>query len=383
MIRGCYIILLLFAANLWAQNFEIRTYTGNSDPSAAAALDDRHFAVADDEHNILRVYSISGASTPVFSVDVTDFLKVDPDHPETDIESAVRIGQRIYWMTSHSRNKDGQIRPSRYRFFATDIQIPIASTEPNSSPRIIPVGKPYSALVSDMLASLQLSNLKLRDVTRLEETLSKKEQALLAPKENGLNLEGLTVGPDGHSLWIGLRNPLYEDGSRRRKAIVIPLLNPDEVIEQGSPARFGNYILLDLDGRGIRSIDYTGTRKEYWITPGPASSQTDFAVFRYNDADKKLTALKIDFPKAFTPESMFVVPGKKTVWFISDDGRIEREVQSGFDCMPGQLLANGRCPNKFFKDLNKRTFRVFQFNPSNSKSSDNYGGKLPFSHAEK
>jgi hypothetical protein len=362
-IRWCGIVLLSLAGNLWAQKLEICTYSGNSDPSAAAAVNERYFVVGDDEHNILRVYSISGSSAPVFSVDVTDFLKADAKHPEADIEGAARLGERIYWITSHGRNKDGQIRPSRYRFFATEIKVADALTEPNRPPQIVPVGNPYPALVSDMLASSRLSSLNLHNITRLGEPLSGKERQQLAPKEKGLNIEGLAVGPDGRSLWIGLRNPLYEDAAGKRKAIVIPLLNPAEVVDQGKTARFGDVILLDLDGRGIRSIDYVETQKEYWIVAGPAGSQADFALFRYHYADKKLATVKVDFPKDFTPEGLFILPGQKTIWFISDDGTFKKEVSSPDQCLPGQLLEDGRCPNKCLCDLDKRTFRVLRYDP--------------------
>jgi hypothetical protein len=358
------IIILSLGGCLSADSRQISLYNGCSDPSAGAAVDNHYFVVGDDEQNVLRMYSVNGSSVPVFSLDVTDFLIAAPKHPEADIEGAARIGNRIYWITSHGRNKDGQIRPSRYRLFATDIQTPVTSAEPNCPPRIIPVGRPCSTLISDMLASPQLSKLKLRDVTRLEDNLSKKEQVLLAPKEKGLNIEGLAVGPDGRSLWIGLRNPLYQDSSKKRKAIVIPLLNPAEVVEQGKSARFGEVILLDLDGRSIRSIDYMDAWKEYWIVAGSTdlSSKADFEVFRYRQEDKSITTLKVYFPEKFTPEGMFALPGQKTVCFISDDGTIAKEVKSPTDCIAGQLLPNGYCPNKYLADIDERTFRIFLFN---------------------
>jgi hypothetical protein len=353
-LRG--VVWLSFAASLYAGN-AIFSYTGGSDPSAAAAVDATHFVTADDEINILRIYSI-GNSVPVFSLDMTNFLGADAKYPEADIEGAARAGKRIYWITSHGRNKEGHIRSSRYRFFATDIIDTSPSADPNSSLRIIPAGKSCSHLVQDMLDAPQLKPLNLQAVTRLNEPLSKKERVMLAPKERGLNIEGLAVGPDGQSLWIGLRNPLYDDGTGKRKAIVIPLLNPDEVIKDGKPARFGEVFFLDLGGRGIRSIDYMESLKEYWITAGSSDSRPEFAVFRYHPAAKELIPVKVTFPKKFKPESLFLLPGRKTVWFISDDGTLEKEVSSPNECLPGCLLENGRCPNKCLIDLKKRTFRV-------------------------
>ena len=350
------VVWLSSAASLYAGD-AIFSYAGGSDPSAAAVVDATHFVTADDEINILRIYSM-GDSAPVFSLDITSFLAADTKYPEADIEGVTRIDKRIYWITSHGRNKEGQIRSSRYRFFATEIADAGPLADPNGSPRIVPIGRSYSHLVQDMLEAPQLKALNLRAVTRLNETLSKKERAMLAPKEQGLNIEGLAVGPDGQSLWIGLRNPLYKTAEGKARAIIVPLLNPDEVVKDGKPARFGDVILLDLGGRGIRSIDYAESLKEYWIVAGDSGFRPDFAVFRYHSAAKELIPAKVAFPADFTPEGLFVFPGRKTVWFISDDGTLEKEVLSPSECMPGDLLENGRCPNKCLIDLKKRTFRV-------------------------
>jgi hypothetical protein len=349
--------MLLLGGCLNADFPKISMHNGCSDPSTATAVNNRYFVAGDDEHNILRVYSVDGLPDPVFSLDVTGFLKADAEHPEADIEASARIGQRIYWITSHGRNKDGKIRSSRYRFFATDIQI----TDPNQPPQIVPVGKACSTLVTDMLANPQLSKLKLQEVTRLEEPLTKKQQAQLAPKEKGLNIEGLAVGPDGKSLWIALRNPLYSDASGKPRAIVIPLVNPAQVVEKGEKAIFDEPILLDLDGRAIRSIDYQDNPRQYWIAAGSVGTQADFAVFLYRPESQNIAICKVDFPADFTPEGVFCLPGRQMIYFISDDGTIPKKVQSPTDCMEGQLLPNGYCPNKFLIDLEKRTFRVFQF----------------------
>lgn len=350
-------MILSLGGCLSADSTQISLFNGCSDPSTAAALDNRYFAAGDDEHNILRIYSISGSTDPVFSLDVSGFLRVDPDHPEADIEASARVGQRIYWITSHGRNKDGKIRSSRYRFFATDIH----SEDPNQPPQLVAVGKACSTLVSDMLDCPQLSKLKLREVTRFEEPLNKKQQAQLAPKRKGLNIEGLAVGPDGKSLWIALRNPMYRDTFGKSRAIVIPLANPAQVIEEGQKPIFGEPIMLDLGGRGIRSIDFENDQRQYWITAGSVDSQMDFAVFHCYPEDTRITTCKVGFPKDFTPEGVFILPGRHNIYFISDDGTIPKTVESPTDCMDGQMLPNGSCPNKYIIDIEKRTFRIILF----------------------
>ena len=72
--------------------------------------------------------------------------------------------------------------------------------------------------------------------------LGKNEEIFLAPKEKGLNIEGLTVCPDGKTLYIGLRNPLPNE-----KAILIPLKNAEEVILKNVEPILGDPIYLNLE----------------------------------------------------------------------------------------------------------------------------------------
>lgn len=102
-------------------------FHGASDASAAVAIGEDMFIVADDENNVLRVYRTGQTGLPSLSYDLTAFLGMDPEHPEADIEGSTMIGSRIYWITSHGRNKDGKMRPNRYRFFATDASVNDAS----------------------------------------------------------------------------------------------------------------------------------------------------------------------------------------------------------------------------------------------------------------
>ena len=100
---------------------EAITYHGTSDASAATFITEDTFVLADDENNALRIYSTHKPDRPLSSHDMSSFLAVAPDHPEADIEAAAMVGDRIYWITSHGRNRDGKLRPNRYRFFATEI----------------------------------------------------------------------------------------------------------------------------------------------------------------------------------------------------------------------------------------------------------------------
>ena len=74
---------------------------------------DRQFVVANDEDNVLRIYREGRTAAPVSALDLSEFLKSDPKHPEADIEAAARIGNRIYWIASHGTNSEGELRSGR------------------------------------------------------------------------------------------------------------------------------------------------------------------------------------------------------------------------------------------------------------------------------
>src|SRR4051812_36160882 len=95
-------------------------FSGMSDASAAIDLGGKRIVVGDDETNSLRIFSTDGGA-PLLTVELSAFLELDKKNPESDIEAAARIGDRIYWITSHGRSKDGKLMPNRQRLFATDI----------------------------------------------------------------------------------------------------------------------------------------------------------------------------------------------------------------------------------------------------------------------
>src|SRR6266852_2133998 len=129
------------------------------DASAAVALDADHFVVANDERNKLRIYK-RGTAHPVESVDMSNFLGTQPTK-ESDLEGAAAIGPRIYWIWSHGRNKDAESQERRHRFFATDVQTRSGGVT------VVPVGKAYTTLQTDLLAAHQFRPYKLAEAEKL------------------------------------------------------------------------------------------------------------------------------------------------------------------------------------------------------------------------
>ena len=345
-----------------AKECGVSLFRGASDASAAVAVSEDRFIVADDENNVLRLYSTTEAGLPITTYDITAFLDIDPDHPEADIEGATKIGRRIYWITSHGRNKDGKIRPNRYRFFATDID------GKNKNVTVRPVGKPYKTLVHDLLKTKLAQGLGLDKATRLNAfNLKKKDREKLAPKREGLNIEGLCASADGKMLYIGFRNPRPEDRrTRRNEALVVPLLNPDRIVEKKEAPDFGEPMLWDLEGLGIRSMEYSPFHKAYFIIAGEADERDNFALYRWTGErqSKPVLVQKLTVKaKSFGPEALIPFEGSNRLLLLSDDGSLPIKVAGPHECAKGEYRKDGTCENKFLLDPNKKTFRAFWLIP--------------------
>jgi len=329
-------------------------YQGTSDASAAVALGKDMFAMADDENNILRVYRIGDAS-PVYSYDMSEFLEIESDHPEADIEGATKIGRRVYWITSHGRNKDGKVRPNRYRFFATDIDVN------GEKIRIQPVGEPCRTLLSTLLSLKAMRDLEVHKSAGMGlMSLSKKDIKKLAPKKEGLNIEGLCGSADGRTIYIGFRNPRPIDKSTRRGgALVVPLNNPADVIEQGDTPIFGDPILWDFGGLGVRSMEYSAFHKAYFIVAGSFDGTPEFALYRWSGGKGEQPGLvKGMSQSSFGPEALMPFDDSEMLLLLSDDGTLPVSVTDASQCVEDELNPDGTCPNKFLLDPKRKSFRA-------------------------
>lgn len=277
-------------------------FTGMCDASGAVPLSDRKFVVADDEDNVLRVYDVEQGGAPLTGADVSAGLNLPlkkkkkpgsvPVAPEADIEAATRIAERAYFMTSHGRNSSGKAKPERLRFFAT--------TAPESG-AIEVIGEPYDGLLADLLAEPRLAAFELA------------KAAELPPKApGGLNLEGMTERKEG-GVWLGFRNPIREG-----RALLVPLLNPEELIA-GKKARFGEPLTLDLGGLGVRSL--SSYRGRYWIVAGPYDQGATSRLFAW-DGGPKAQALDQVTLDGFNPEGFFTPEGRDRIMLLSDDGSV-------------------------------------------------------------
>jgi len=283
-------------------------FSGMCDASGAVTLSPERFAVADDEGNVLRVYDANRGGAPLYSVDLSEHLDlpVKPPKkkkknkppkprkaPEVDLEAATRIGDRAYWLTSHARSSSGKLKAERHRFFATNV--------PREGDVLELVGVAYESLFHDLAADPRYAAFGLAAA------------AARGPKEpGGFNIEGMTERPEGGVL-IGLRNPIPEG-----KALIVPMLNPEEVVA-GQPPRFGDPVRLDLGGLGVRSMSWW--RGRYLIAAGHHDKGPPSRLYTWDGKSTPRHVRSFDF-RHFNPEAFVSPEERDDILVLSDDGSV-------------------------------------------------------------
>ncbi len=295
-----------------------QVYEGVCDASAAIAVDDTHFLVAEDENDVLWIYrNDKPRNKPIGGgFDLSSRLRTDPKR-ESDIEGAARIGDLIYWITSHGRNRKGKLRENRNRLFATKI------TGPPADLQLKWVGR-YDYLIRDMLNPIAWTNsaapVTVQTIKLLERATQphKKDARKLAPKGKGLNIEALAALPNGSGLLIGLRNPRLGG-----KALILPLMNPEALMTgKETVSRFDAPILLNLHGLGLRAMAYSSSGNVFLLVAGPSGSGGPFKLFQWSgirDAPPVLIR-KLQSGEGSHPEAIVIYPDTLRIQILNDQG---------------------------------------------------------------
>jgi hypothetical protein len=174
-----------------------------------------------------------------------------------------------------------------------------------------PIAAPYGDLLSDLQADPRLRPMGLDAAARL------------APKLPGaLNIEGLAATPENHLL-IGFRNPI-RDGL----ALLVPLLNPAEIIE-GGRAQFGDPIRLDLGGLGVRSMEWGNGR--YLIIAGHHDADGVSRLYEWAGPGARPSVVEGVTFAGSNPEGIAFEAenGAYDEFVLSDDGTLQID---GLDC---------------------------------------------------
>lgn len=144
----------------------------------------------------------------------------------------------------------------------------------------------------------------------------------------GLNIEGMTWDPVNNRLLLGLRSPLIQG-----RAVIIPLKieNPRAPLTAANLKLLSpSTIQLELDGQGIRDIDYNPQLKSFTILSGATDleKKTDFGLWEWSgDADlskaQNVPRRELTLDDRAKPEGItnFSVNGKQFVLIVGDASR--------------------------------------------------------------
>jgi hypothetical protein len=278
------------------------------DASTAVAIGSDRFLVSNDEKNKLWLYQLDKPDPAAPEFDISAHLTLQGDK-EADIEGSAMLGETLYWITSHGRNKKGELLPNRYQLFV------LTPKQTGNDISLVPTGKPYTRLMEDMLAAIP--ELKLPALTPAPEPS-------LAPEAKGTNIEGLAAWKDDQLL-IAFRNPVPNG-----KALLVPLENPAKVTLDGETARFGKLIQLDLGGLGIRSIELWKERGTYMIVAGAFDDCPAFQLFLWSGNPTQPPLRLPDDLFGLRPEAIVTYPDRKNeILLLSDDGGV---LVNGTEC---------------------------------------------------
>ncbi len=349
----------------------IRTYTGSpGEASAAIDLENAYseFLSGDNEDETLRFYPFGtgGAPRAGAGIELTtsttwtagtpgatpnklnfEYLLVsDPGYSSNgagggkriwrdgDFEGAARIGQKTYWIGSHSNAWDTgtKYRPNRRRLVSIDLNTARTAVEPTTF-------KYYGTADVNLRSKLVDWDSGTTGSHRADSygfPLVLNETS----HEDGLdsfNIEGLSATERG-TLFLGFRSPLVDplrrlrNGAqvRRTHAIIVELTNQDQVLAGAQQPSFGRSFELDLGGRGIRDMRWNGDT--YFILAGRVSLMSavdDFALFTWKPGFAPILRFA-NFPTTMTPEAIAKVPAGDhytaastdsfSVTVLSDDG---------------------------------------------------------------
>ena len=298
-------------------------HTGLSDASSAIAIDENYMFVANDElilgKDNIYLFDRNHSGYHYYAFDAA--AAVNPGGNEMDLEASTFTSSdnTIYWLTSMSNNKDGKCKPDRNRLFATTI------VDSGIDASLDYVGR-YDHLREDLINwDIAGKHGKTKNYFGLYDSAYCAEAGGIPPKsadKNGFNIEGLALAPSSETKGLlGFRAPITPPGDRQM-ALVVTLNNMTAILDENGnlpvgSADFGEWIELDLGGRGIRSIE-RNENDEYLISAGPATETSawagpkPFALYTWSgSAADDPVLLDVDLSQINTPgswESIVEVP---------------------------------------------------------------------------
>lgn len=132
------------------------------------------------------------------------------------------------------------------------------------------------------------------------------------------NIEGLAFDRSKGTLVVGLRSPLM-----KQKAILIEILNPNELFIENTKPIFSNPIFLELNNLGIRDLTYDSVKEGFWIIAGTSNNRdgNSFELW-FLDKDMRTLTQQKNIPNLGYAEGISIVQSnnKTKLLIVEDNG---------------------------------------------------------------
>ena len=303
--------LLIPPANNAAElrSLGINMFSGVFEPSAVQQLPDGKLLIAEDEPN--HAFSIiSIDKTGKFVEDEALDTRVITGFKRrlSDLEALARDDEGfIYAMTSHSRTRKGNRSPDREHLMRFKIQD----------------GNVLGLTSYDNLTQVLETDHKLHDLIR--------ERTKAEVSFDEINIEGMAFDPVKKRLVLGFRDPEFNN-----MALVAFISNPKDVFERNAKPEFDEVAVIDIDGGGIRSLNYDPVLKTYVIANevkdenGQKFSQLWTWSGNPTDEPQKISLPNLQHITNVEAVDSITVNGKPQMILMGDEGNASQKITAKY-----------------------------------------------------
>ena len=287
----------------------INMFNGVYEPSAVQQLPDGKLLIAEDEPN--HAFSIvSIDKTGRFIEDEALDTRVITGFKRrlSDLEALARDDEGfIYALTSHSRTRKGNRSPDREHLMRFKIQD----------------GNVLGLTSYDNLTQVLETDHKLHDLIR------ERTKAEVSFEE--INIEGMAFDPVKKRLVLGFRDPEFNN-----MALVAFISNPKDVFERNVQPEFDEVAILDIDGGGIRSLNYDPVLKNYVIANevkdenGQKFSQLWTWSGNPTDEPQKISLPNLQHITNVEAVDSITVNGKPQMILMGDEGNASQKITAKY-----------------------------------------------------
>ena len=287
----------------------INMFNGVYEPSAVQQLPDGKLLIAEDEPNhAFSIVSIDPSGRFIEDEALDTRVITGFKRRLSDLEALARDDEGfIYALTSHSRTRKGNRSPDREHLMRFKIQD----------------GNVLGLTSYDNLTQVLETDHKLHDLIR------ERTKAEVSFEE--INIEGMAFDPVKKRLVLGFRDPEFNN-----MALVAFISNPKDVFERNVQPEFDEVAILDIDGGGIRSLNYDPVLKNYVIANevkdenGQKFSQLWTWSGNPTDEPQKISLPNLQHITNVEAVDSITVNGKPQMILMGDEGNASQKITAKY-----------------------------------------------------